>query len=175
MTGVTPRNEQLAQSEVECREGKHPHDVRVLFCPWNMHLHLAVQTCVRQRKPRLLGMGAFDGVCRFQVRGTIRCDIASLDPPSGALPKFNRCLPGKNRQIFLADKGLPPCSSPLHPPPRQKYCAKCPTQSPCMRPFFSPLRSVNLFLLATRSRTLLSGLSPNRISTSLSSFASRQA
>lgn len=87
MTGVTPRNdEELAQSEVECREGKHhSHDVRVL-CPWNMHLHLAVQTCVRQRKPRLLGMAAFDGVCRLEVRGTIGYDIASLDLPSGTRP-----------------------------------------------------------------------------------------
>lgn len=59
VTGVTPRNdEELAQSEIECREGKPPH-VRVLFCPWNMRLHLAVQTCVRQRKPRLLGMATF--------------------------------------------------------------------------------------------------------------------
>jgi len=70
VTGVTPRNdEELAQSELECREGK-PRHVRVLFCPWNMHLHLAEQTCVRQRKPRLLRMATFDGgVYRLGVRG----------------------------------------------------------------------------------------------------------
>jgi hypothetical protein len=78
VTGGHPRNdEELAQSEVECREGKPPH-VRVLFCPWNMRLHLAEQTCVRQRKPRLLGMATFDDVYRFQVRGTIEYAIGSL-------------------------------------------------------------------------------------------------
>ena len=84
MTGVTPRNdEELAQFEVECREGKPPH-IRVLFCPWNMHLHLAVQTCVHQRKPRLLGMATFDDVYRFEVRGAIEYDIGPhLDPPFG--------------------------------------------------------------------------------------------
>ena len=87
VTGVTPRNdEELAQFEVECREGKPPH-FRVLFCPWNMHLHLAVQTCVRQRKPRLLGMATFDGVYRFEERGIIGYDIGPhLDPPLGHRP-----------------------------------------------------------------------------------------
>jgi hypothetical protein len=65
----------------------------------------------------------------------------------------------------VADKGLPSCltvgtvvPSPLIHHPRQKYCARCPTQSPCMRPF-SPLRFIVLSPLATHSRTLRSGAS----------------
>lgn len=110
MTGVTPRNgEELAQSEVECREGKPPH-VRVLFCPWDMLLRLAVQTCVRQRKPRLLGMATFDGAYRFEVRGTIGYDIGSLDPSLGALvqirpSKNSRRLPRKTADNFWLIRG----------------------------------------------------------------------
>ena len=92
MTGVSPKNdEELAQSEVECREEKAPR-LRVLFFPWNMHLRLAVQTCVRQRKPRLQGMATFGDVYRFQVRGTTGYDIGSLDPPLGwgTRSKFDR-------------------------------------------------------------------------------------
>ncbi len=69
VTGVTPRNEEeLAQSEVECREGKH--HVHMLFCPWYALLRLAVQTCVRQRKPRLLLMATFGGL--YRVEGSHR-------------------------------------------------------------------------------------------------------
>lgn len=54
----------------------------VLFCSWkrwNMHLHLAVQTCVRQRMPRrLLGMAAFSGLYRFEVRGTTVLDTTYI-------------------------------------------------------------------------------------------------
>lgn len=121
MTGVTPRNgEELAQSEVECREGKPPH-VRVLFCPWDMLLRLAEQTCVRQRKPRLLGMATFDGAYRLEVRGTIGYDIGSPDPSLGALVQKQSASPRKTADNLWLIRGyrraLPPvpsCSSPPH-------------------------------------------------------------
>ena len=130
MTGVTPRNdEELAQSEVECREGKPPH-VRLLFYPWNMRLRLAVQTCVRQRKPRLLGMAAFSDVYRFEVRGTIGYDIGSLDPsfglaqlvPNSTVQKHTRRLPGKTADNLWLIRGyrsalpsVPSCPDVLAP------------------------------------------------------------
>jgi hypothetical protein len=128
VTGVTPRNdEELAQSEGECREGKPPH-LRELFYPWNVHLRLAVQTCVRQRKPRLLGMATFSGVYRFEERGTIEYDIGSLDPwhsfqirPSENTVGVYRGNPADNLWLIRGYRrallSVPPCSSP---PPRQK-------------------------------------------------------
>ena len=172
MTGVTPRNdEELAQSEVECREEK-PRRVRFLFFPWNVHLHLAVQTCVRQRKSRLLGMAAFSDGYRFQVRGTIGYDIGSLDPPFGLGHSFQirpskitvgvyRGNPADNlwliRGYHRALPSVPSALDVLAPLIHHPLCQMSNTIA-LYAPFFSPLRSVVLFISATHSRTLLSGV-----------------
>jgi len=144
VTGVTPRNdEELAQSEVECREGKHPHVL------WNMHLRLAVQTCVRQRKPRLLGMATFSDGYRFQGRRTIGYDIGSLDPPYLALvqirqskntvgvyrgnPADNLWLIRAYHRAFRYRRG---CSSPHHPPPSTRIQCQMSNTIALYAPFF---------------------------------------
>ena len=67
MTGVNLRyGEELAQSEVEYREGRR--HARVLFYLPYPFLHLAAQTCVRQRKHRLRGMATFGSVNRLQEK-----------------------------------------------------------------------------------------------------------
>lgn len=142
MTGVTPRNdEELAQFEVECREGKPPR-VRVLFCPWNVHLHLAVQTCVRQRKPRLLGMATFSDVCRLEGGGqldtTLRPSILHLGSGTHSSrsnstvtvgvyrgnPADNLWLIRGYRRALPSVKSAPDVLAPLIHHPRQNYSAK---------------------------------------------------
>lgn len=67
MTGVNPRyGEDLAQSEVEYREGRR--HARVLFYLRYPFLHLGAQTCVGQRKHRLRGMATSGSVNRLQEK-----------------------------------------------------------------------------------------------------------